>query len=123
MELRHGEVPTIQVISPSPIQEEKLRAALQYNVERALEKNRSDRKKHRLYELYLFLIGLACIVAGVVLSNVTGVVYLQLLSLTAGFAIKEAANIQFITLPKNRMEARELRFLSRAELEFMHPQP
>lgn len=117
---RHGELPTIRFISTVPIREEKLRAVLTYNVERALEKNRADRKKSIFSELYLFLIGLVCIVAGVLLSNITGIVSLQLLSLTAGFAIKEAANIQFVTFPKNQLEARELRFISRAELEFTY---
>lgn len=117
---RHGEIPTIRFISTVPIREEKLRTVLTYNVERALEKNRADWKKNIFSELYLFLIGLVCIVAGVLLSNITGIVALQLLSLTAGFAIKEAANIQFVTIPKNRLEARELRFISRAELEFVY---
>ena len=117
---RHGDIPTIRFISPAPLDEEKIRLGLEHFIDRALAQNRSERKRHRLNELYLFLIGLVCIVASVALSSITGVVYLQLLSLTAGFAIKEAANIQFMLLPKSKLEEREIKFISRANLEFEH---
>mgnify|MGYP006873044141 CR=1 FL=1 len=117
---RHGDVPTICVVSSVPIDEEKLKSALDTTIEQAMEQNRHARRHQRFSELYLFLIGLVCIVAGFALSNITGVVYLQLLSLTAGFAIKEAANIQFLVLPKIIMEDRRLKFIARGRLEFTY---
>ena len=117
---RHGDIPTIRFISSIPLDEGKIRLALKHYIERALEHNQSERKRHGRNELYLFLIGLVCIVAGVVLSDLTGIVFLQVLSLTAGFAIKEAANIQFMLLPENRLVEREIKFISRANLEFEH---
>ena len=114
---RHGDIPTIRFISEDRLDEARLKAALVSTVETAIEENRQQRRRARWSELYLFLLGLVSIVLGIALTNVTGIVYLQLLSLTAAFAIKEAASVQFLTIPKLKLEARRLRFVSRGKVE------
>ena len=116
---KHGVVPMIRFVTSVPLNKEKLKEALLTTVEQAEENVRVKRRRARWNELYLFLIGLACILLGIVLAEKTGVVYLQLLSLTAGFAIKEAATIQFLTLPKIKLEERRLRFISRGKIEIV----
>lgn len=114
---RDGETPVVHIVSPSPVDEERVRSAILRMTRSEIDMNRLQRRRNRWIELYLFLLGVACIVAGLLLKDVN-VVYLQILSLTAGFAIKEAATIFFMKNPKNTLERARLMFLARTELRF-----
>lgn len=107
----------IRVISDVPIDEARFREALRRFQRRKLTENRMQRRGNRFSELYLFLLGVLCIVAGLLLKDFNAV-YLQILSLTAGFAIKEAATIFFIKNPKNTLERARIQFLSMADIRF-----
>lgn len=109
--------PVVHIVSDFPVDEARVRAAMQRLQKRRLQENRMQRRGNRFAELYLFLLGVAFIVAGLLLKDVNAV-YLQILSLTAGFAIKEAATIFFIKNPKNTMERARIQFVSMAELRF-----
>ena len=57
------------------------------------------------------------IAAGILLTKL-GAIYLQILSLTAGFAIKEAATIFFMKNPGNSVDRAILMFLGRSKVRF-----
>lgn len=115
-EKHDGSAPVLCIVSDVPVDEARVRTALQGYIAAGLSRNRAERRRNRWVELYLFLIGVACITAGILLTK-AGTIYLQILSLTAGFAIKEAATIFFMKNPQNTLERARILFLSRSELK------
>ena len=107
----------INIISDAPVDEACVRGALKNYLETELVRNRNERRHNRVMEAYLFLLGVACIVAGILLTKLSAI-YLQILSLTAGFAIKEAATIFFMKNPRNTVDRAILLFLGRSKVRF-----
>lgn len=107
---------SLTIFTSAPLDETRVRRALENYMNESLEKCRIQRRNNRFMEFYLFLIGVACILGGIMLNKVNAV-YLQILSLTAGFAIKEAATIFFMKNPKNTLERTRILLLSRAKVE------
>ena len=114
-----GQKVALRVVSPSPIDEDAFRAALNRWAMADTDRLKREQKANFVKQIWMFGVGVAFIAASLVLESVIPVLPYMILSTIGAFAMWEAASIWIIQGPQLRLRRRVIeRVTSDMELEF-----
>ena len=109
---------TIEFISDTSLDEEKLRKAFAIMLDDETQKLRQEKKRNNIRQLWMLGIGCLFIIMGLLLGSYTGELTAAILSSVGSFSLWEAAAIWIVENPKNRLKRRWLEHLKNTELTF-----
>ena len=102
------ERPVLRIISQTPIDEQKLRQALDRHLASEIQLNRKERCRDYLQQLRLLGIGLAFVAWGIYLMSRFNSVVHEVISIVGSFAVWEAASIWIVQNPRRKIRHRLL---------------
>lgn len=108
----------VLIFSGARIDDSHLKSALRRHIEIELEKNTKQKKYNFLKQLWLIIIGIVFVAAGMVLGRYFESVPVEILSIIGSFAVWEAANIWIVENPGLRLRKKLLTRLRDAEIIF-----
>ena len=107
----------IHVLCTERVDKEHLASAFERYVKKELAANTARKRENTVKLIWLTVIGLAFVSAGILLSGALQSILVQILSLIGAFAIKEAADVWFLQMPKARIRQQRLKALSSTRIE------
>lgn len=107
---------TLSIISVSSIDTERLKKAFASYVILQRKKLDQERRRNRIQQLRLFLIGITFIACWLFVSSKTEGVWPEVLSIIGSFAVWEAAGIWLIDNPNMRIKKLMIRLLENIEI-------
>ena len=112
-----NETAVIRICSENDVDTDSVNQAFQNQLQRELDSNRHELRVNRIRMWRLFLIGLAFVVAGIVLTVKLGSVALEVISIIGSMAIKDAATIWIEYNTELRLKGKKLEYMMRTEIE------
>lgn len=116
-----GDGIVLKIKCDGPVDFGRVRGAFQELIRDQELHNANQKRLNRVKQLWLLIVGIVFVAAGILLDGVLGSVPVELLSIVGSFAVWEAANIWIVENPRTRFAQRMLKKLNDTKIVIEHP--